>query len=228
MRVVVTGRNVIAVTQFRDLAVTIDKRWEGEAMRGLTDAGRRTKTQVQRAVFKQMAMKPGTYTSFVVHNTRGVPRKKKLSFEIFSYRGGAKINQYKGLKDVAPRGAAARRLNEGRDPADRGTVRSGVWNRPRIFKRSFSYRKGWFAMLPGRTHKAPKLFWTYGWKKNQPRSADGRFARSKRRYGKIRRLFGPALSKEIPQGDSLVTFRKVAPKLMREKIDRRMAKLMKY
>lgn len=228
MRIVTTGRNVKAIMQFRDLAVTLDKRWKTEAQRGLIDAGRRTKTRVQRAVFRQMGLKPGNYTGFVVQHTRGVSQKRHLAYEIFSHRGGAKIDKYKGLKSLEPRGAAARRMNEGRDVGDRGTVSSAVWNRPRVFKRSFAYNSGFFAMLPGRTHKAPRMFWTYGWKKNQPRGAGGRFAKSDRKYGKIRRLFGASLAKEIPQGDSLSTFQQVAPVMMQTHIGKRMAKIMKY
>lgn len=228
MRYVVRGENVKAIVQFRDLSLILkNKKFYPEVQRGMIDARRRTQTQVQRTVFKQMALKPGNYQNYVVKHTRGVTATP-LRQEIFSYRGGQKIEAYKGLKSLAPRGEAIRRLNQGRDPADKGSVTSSVWNKQRVFKRSFAYGSGWFAMLPGKTHKAPRMFWTFGAKKNQPRGPDGRFSQSTARYGKIRRLFGPALSKEIPQGDSLDTFQRVAPVMMQKHIGKRLAKIMKY
>ncbi len=228
MRIVVTGNNVKAILEFRELAALLGRKgWHAEAHRGMIDAGRRTKTQVQRSVFQQMALKGGTYTSHVVAHTRGISRKK-LEYRIFSYRGGQKVEWYKGLRALSSGGEAIKRFNQGREFGDAGTVMSSVWNVARVFKRSFTYSGGWFALRPGRSMKAPRIFWTFGAKEDQPRDARGRFAASDTRYGRIRRLFGPSLSKEIPQGDSLDTFQTVAPVMMEKHIGKRLTKLMRY
>ena len=229
MRVVGSGRNVEAIIGFRDMArILASERALIEAHRGVIDAGKKTKTQVQRAVYGQMALKSGRYSSYVVRNTRGVPRRERLSYEIFGVKGGIRVENYKGLKVLARTGRASRAFNKGRGFSDRGLVRSGVWNMPRVFKRSFAQGEGFFAILPGKGGKAPKAFWTYGLKPDQPRGPGGRFAESGRTYGKVRRLFGPSLMKEIPQGETLRTFQRVAPPLLAEKVTKRMAKIMKF
>lgn len=232
MRIVVRKYNIRAVIGFRDLAATLaSPKARTELHRGVIDAGRKVKTKVQKAVTRQMALKSGKYQSYVVSNTRGVPRKANLSFEIFSVKKGSSIEDYKGLMSVRSGGRAFRRMNAGRALDDKGTVRSSVWNNPRLFKRSFSAATGFFAFRPasaGSSGRAPKALWTYGLKPGQPRGADGRFAATGVRYGKVRRLFGPALGKEIPQDESLATFLREGPKELELHVSKRLKKLMRY
>ncbi|CCF19151.1 protein of unknown function [Pseudorhizobium banfieldiae] len=232
MRIVKRGTNLFLVLRMRDMARHLSNdRGRTELHRGVIDAGRRMKTINQKTVQRQMALKPGNYGSYVVAGTRGIPRKKTLSYEIFGVKGGAKIEQYKGLMSVKSSGRAARRMNAGRVTSDRGTVRSGVWNNPRVFKRSFATGTGFFAMRPpsaGTSSRAPKALWTYGSKPGQPRGADGRFAPSGTRYGKVRRLFGPSLMKEIPKDDSLDVFLRHGPALLERHVGKRLTKLMRF
>lgn len=203
-------------------------RAKSELMRGVIDAGRKTKTPVQKSVFSQMALKPGNYNSHVVAGTRGVPRKEILAYDIFGVKPGAKIEAYKGLRSVA----RDNKLNVGRKGIDKGTVRSGVWNNPRIFKRSFEGNAGGFyAMRPasaGTSTRAPKALWTFGLKVAQPRGARGRFASPNVHYGKVRRLFGPSLMMEIPEDQSLATFLTVGPVNLEQAVMKRVAKLMRF
>ena len=229
MRIQVSGNYVTVIPGWQaKVKLLTNKKFRTEAHRGVIDAGRKTKTQVQRAVNRQMALKPGMYTGYVVANTRGIPRSAALSYEIFGVKGGIKVENYKGLRALRPGGVAAGRMNAGRSDADKGYVRSGVWNNPRTFKRSFAENGGYFAMLPGTRKTAPKALWTFGLKPNQPRSGDGKFAASNRTYGPIRRLFGPSLMKEIPKDQSLATFHKVAPPLMKQHVEKRIAKFMRF
>lgn len=226
MRVVVHKQNVHLILTMKERAQIFGSgRWKREAFRGLDGAGRKTRTQVQRAVHKQMATKK---YSFVSGNTRGIANQGALTYEIFAFKGGQRVEEYKGLRALKITGAAAARLNADRDALDKGSVRSGVWNVPRVFKRSFATEKGFFAMRPGKGGRASKLLWTYGHKPDQPRDAQGRFAPSTRTYGPIRRLFGPSLMKEIPKDQSLATFQRVAPMMMEQKIVPRLEKLMKF
>lgn len=229
MRVIVIKQNVHVLLTMQERAKLLSSgRWKREAFRGVVDAGRRTKTQVQRAVHQQMAMK--SY-SFVASNTRGTPNQGALSFEIYAHKGGQRIEEYKGLRTLVQGGRTAGRFNKGRTIGDKGFVRSGVWNAPRTFKRSFAANGGFFAMLPGgagSSTRAPKALWTFGKKPNQPRDGEGRFASPGTTYGRIRRLFGPALGKELVKDQSLATFQKVAPRLLEEKVMKRMAKLITF
>lgn len=226
MRIVVRKHRVELILSMKERAeLFANGRWKVEAFRGLDAAGRRTKTRVQKAVHHQMATKK---YSFVSGSTRGVANQGALTYEIFAFKGGQRIEEYKGLQALKITGAAAARLNANRDALDQGSVRSGVWNVPRVFKRSFATGNGYFAMLPGKGGRASKLLWTYGSKPDQPRDDKGRFAPSNRTYGPIRRLFGPALRKELPKDESLATFQAVAPVMMEQKIVPRLAKLMKF
>lgn len=194
---------------------------------GIVDAGRRTKTSVQRAVYKQMNLKAGNYQGYVVAGTRGVPRKAILAYDIFGVKGGAAIEQYRGLRSVS----RGNRMNVGRSASERGAVRSGVWNNPRIFKRSFATKGGFYAMLPpgeGASTRAPRALWTYGLKSNQPRGTGGKFASSGVKYGKVRRLFGPSLMKEIPEDQSLATFLREGPQQLELHVGKRVEKLMRF
>ncbi|THK38665.1 hypothetical protein EHS39_09160 [Ensifer sp. MPMI2T] len=232
MRIIRSGTKLHLVLSFRDMARHLaSERGRTELHRGVIDAGRKVKTRVQRATVHQMALKAGNYQSYVVAGTRGVPRKATLSYEIFGVKGGSKIENYKGLMSVKSGGRAARRMNAGRKIFDQGTVRSGVWNNPRVFKRSFANAGGFFAMRPpsaGTSSVAPKALWTYGLKPGQPRGADGRFTPRGVRYGKVRRLFGPSLMKEIPKDESLAIFLKDGPVLLEQAVSKRLTKLMRF
>lgn len=227
MRIVVSSKNLnVLVSAEKKARVLASGKWRTEAFRGVVDAGRRTKTQVQRAVHKQMATKQ---YGFVSGNTRGTPRQAALAYEIYALKGGQKVEIYKGLRALASGGLVAAKFNAGRAGSDAGFVRSGVWNAPRTFKRSFASNGGYFAMLPGgKAGPAPKALWTYGHKPNQPRTAAGRFAPSGQKYGRIRRLFGPALRDEIGKDQSLATFMRVGPALLEQKVMARMVKLMTF
>lgn len=228
MRIVKTGQNLQLIGRFADMAERLgSQRGRTELHRGVVDAGRKVKTRQQKVVTHQMALKTGSYQSYVVAGTRGIPRQALLAFDIFGVKGGTDIDEYRGLRAVK----RSNRMNVGRTAMDRGTVRSGVWNAPRIFKRSFATDSGFYAIRPpeeGTTSKAPKILWTYGRKPGQPRGGDGRFASSNVQYGKIRRLFGPALMKEIPDGDSLDVFLREAPVVLEQSISRRLTKLMRF
>lgn len=229
MRIVTSGRNIQLLGEFAKIAERMaSPRARTELQRGVVDAGRKVKTRVQRAVTAQMGLRPGNYQSYVVANTRGVSRPALLAFDIFGVKGGADIEAYQGLRAVK----RGNRLNRGRGAAERGEVRSAVWNSPRIFKRSFATSAGdFYAMRPataGTTTKAPKIFWTYGRKEEQPRGPGGRFGKGNGKYGKLRRLYGPALLKEIPEDDSLATFMRIAPPLLQIEVEKRLTKLMRW
>jgi len=191
--------------------------WKSEVHRGLIDAGRRTTTPVMKAAQGQMAAK---CYGFVRNRTRQ-KSSDSLEYRILSHAGGARIEEYRGLRSVKSGRLAS---------PEAGGVSSAVWNSPRTFKRSFAASGGFFAMLPSGTQlkNAPKILWTYGEKPDQPRDGRGRFAPSNRTYGPIRRLFGPALNKELTQGETLATFMRVAPVMMEQKIMPRLEKLIKF
>ncbi|MBB4092448.1 hypothetical protein HGG72_08400 [Ochrobactrum pecoris] len=220
--------NISSLKSFTKLSDRLASgKFRDDLHRGVVDAGRKTKTKVQRAVTKQMNLKAGNYNKYVVAGTRGISRKAILAFDIFGVKGGTDIDEYRGLRSVSKRN----RLNVGRTALERGSVRSGVWNNPRIFKRSFEANGNFYSMLPpsaGTSSRAPKVLWTFGRKPNQPRGAGGKFASSGVQYGKIRRLFGPALMKEIPEDESLDTFLLFGPQLLELHVGKRLEKLMRF
>lgn len=228
MRIVRSGTNLQLIGEFGRMAERLATQGaRTELHRGVVDAGRKVKTQVQRTVSKQMAVRGGAYQSYVVANTRGTSRPTLLAFDIFGVKGGTDIETYQGLRAVKRRN----RLNMGRSAAERGEVKSGVWNNPRVFKRSFATDGGFYALRPasaGTTSKAPKIFWTYGRKPDQPRAAGGRFAKSSAKYGKIRKLYGPSLLMEIPEDESLETFMQIAPPILQIEVEKRLTKLMRW
>jgi hypothetical protein len=229
MRLKASGNFKSELRKFRNVPIRLSSdRFKTEAGRAVGDAGRRIKTRVQKTVYKQMALKPGTYQKVVVRNTRGFLRPGALKYEIYSHKGGLPIQNYKGLKALSTRGKVYKKSNEGRGSSDRGYVRSGVWNNPRTFKRSFANNNGFFAMLKKEAKRAPKALWTYGHKTSQPRGPDGKFAKSNKKYGVVRRLYGPSLAKEIPNGDSLKVFMSEGPVILREKVEKRMSKFMRF
>lgn len=229
VQVIVGKSDVKSLHAFTRLSARLEKgTLSVELHRGVVDAGRKTKTAVQRAVHEQMALMPGNYQGYVVAGTRGVPRRQLLAFDIFGVKGGGDIEMYRGLRAVK----ASSRLNKGRIDADRGMVRSGVWGNPRVFKRSFvGNAGGHYAMLPpgaGSSNRAPKALWTFGLKPDQPRGARGRFTSSGVKYGKVRKLFGPSLMKEIPEDESLATFYRVGVDHLEREVTKRLTKLMRF
>ena len=228
---VVVSKDFKHFMTFRQRATFLrDRKWRQEAHRGVIDAGRKTKTQVQRAVAKQMAVAPGAYQGYVVGNTSGIPRRKDLSFSISARQKGAKIQTYKGLRALSEKGRTAKRYNKGRSNFERGFVRSGVWNEPRTFKRSFARNGGFFALRPSSRTSAtlPKEFWTYGNKPNQPRDAQGRFKSTGRQGYSVRKLYGPALGKELDRDLSLKTFQRVAPVELEIQVKKRIARIVRF
>lgn len=228
MRIVKSGQHLQLIGDFADMADNLaSERAKTELHRGVVDAGRKVKTIVQKVVAEQMALKTGNYQSYVVAGTRGIPDRADLAFDIFGVKGGEHIEEYKGLKSVK----RSNRMNVGRSAMERGSVRSSVWNAPRVFKRSFATDTGFYAIRPesaGTTKKAPKALWTFGKKPEQPRGAGGKFASAGKSYGKIRTLFGPSLMKEIPQDDSADTFMRVGPVILEQSVAPRLAKLMRF
>ncbi|MDR6954136.1 hypothetical protein J2X65_003504 [Ancylobacter sp. 3268] len=228
MRIVKSGKDLQLIGRFAGMAeILASERARTELHRGVVDAGRKIKTRVQKAVAHQMALRSGNYQSYVVAGTRGIPRRELLAFDIFGVKGGTDIEEYRGLRAVA----RSNRMNLGRRGIERGTVRSSVWNNPRVFKRSFATDSGFYAFRPpeaGTTSQAPKILWTYGLKENQPRGANGRFASTNVQYGKVRRLFGPSLMKEIPEDESLEIFMREGPVFLLQSVEKRLTKLMRF
>lgn len=230
MRVVVE-RKLTQFVRFRDIPRLLSSpSLHIELHRGVVDAGRKTRTQVQKAVALQMAVTAGGYTANVVPNIRGIGRQSDLSFTIRGTGKGVRIQAYKGLRALSPRGRAAKAMNAGRSALDRGYVRSGVWNNPRTFQRSFAHGGEFFSLIPSAkgSSRLPEQFWTYGHKVNQPRSADGKFAAGGRSGFKVRRLYGPALGKELDKDQSLQTFLTFGPAELEIQVAKRVAKLMRF
>lgn len=116
-----------------------------------------------------MAVTAGGYTGYVVPNMRGISSPALLRFTIRATGKGSKIETYKGLRSLSPRGRAGKKMNAGRDPMDFGFVRSGVWNNPRTFQRSFEQGGQFLALIPSASgsSRLPKVLWTFGLKPNQ-------------------------------------------------------------
>ena len=231
MRVIV-HKNLHNLLKFHEISKVLSSpSLHRELGRGVTDAGRKVKTKVQRAVKQQMAVKDGYYQSVVSSQTRGRSNARALAFHITASNKGQSIEAYKGLRALSPTGSAAARLNQGRSALDAGTVRSGVWNRPRTFKRSFASGGGFFALRPsasGKTSSAlPKQFWTFG-DKNMPRDSQGRFKSPGRGKFTVRRLYGPALGKELDKDHALQTFLVEGPKELEIQVRKRIERIMKW
>lgn len=223
----VDRQNWEATVRFTSLAKRLESgKFTEQLFYGVVDAGRKTKTKVQKAVARQMAVKAGVYSSYVVKNTRGIPRRAILAYDIFGVKGGIGVENYRGLRVVKGR---SRKADAALPPGifARGTVRSGVWNNPRIFKRSFE-NGGFKAMLPGGNGRAPKSLWTFGLKPNQPRDSRGRFGATGIKYGKVRTLYGPSLLKEIPMGNSLETFFDFGPVELERQVAKRLTKILTF
>jgi len=201
--------------------------WKQQAYHRLVDAGRKTKTRVQRAAAQQMALKSGNYQSYVVANTRGIGNKGSLSFRITASAKGSDVEIYKGLRVLKSGGQAAKAMNAGRSLSDAGFVKSGVWNAPRTFKRSFESNGGLFSLIPGNgSARLPKAFWTFGKKEGQPRDGEGKFAKSGRQGFRVRRLYGPALGKELSKDQALTTFMTFGPKELETQMNKLLRKLI--
>ncbi|SER44015.1 hypothetical protein SAMN05421798_11069 [Pseudovibrio axinellae] len=230
MKVQVTLKTKHLVSFKKHSELLANGKWKQEAQRGVMAATKKVKTKVQKAAAKQMALKPGNYQSYVVKNTRAFSKPAELAGVIVANNKGGKIEIYKGLKALSSKGRTAKRYNSGRSVDDQGFVKSGVWNAPRTFKRSFSSNGGFFALIPGGSTSSalPKEFWTFGKKSSQPRDTKGRFKSSQRAGYRVRRLFGPALGKEMQKDQALITFKQEAPKELRVQVEKRIAKLVKF
>lgn len=230
MRVQITLKTKHLVSFMKHSKLLANGKWKQEAQRGVMAATKKVKTKVQRAVFKQMAVLPGNYQSYVAKNTRVFSKPSELAGVIVANNKGGKVEIYKGLKALSTKGSTAKRFNSNRSVDDAGFVKSGVWNTARTFKRSFASNGGFFALIRGgKTSSAlPKEFWTFGKKGNQPRDTQGRFKSSQRPGFRVRRLFGPALGKEMQKDQTLATFRKEAPKELKLQVEKRIAKLIKF
>lgn len=241
MAQIIVSRRLENMVAFEKVAALFgNKRWAKEAHRGVIDAARKTKTQVQHAVRDQMAVKPGSYQSYVVRNMRLKNNAAMLSATIFASAKGGQITDFKGLRELSINS----RLRTGnrsnllpgakyrRSKSMLGTVRSTVWNTPRIFKRSFASNGGYFALIRASGAKGnstmPKAFWTHDSRSNQPRDAAGRFAPQGAQKWRTRRLRGPALNKELDQGKSAQVFLTFGPAELERQVMKRMTRLMKW
>lgn len=214
------------------------QKWKPEVHRGVIDAGRKTRTQVRRALRHQMAVAGGHYQRYIVQNTKSRNSQVDLSYTIFSYDKGDYITTYKGLRALSTKGKAARRFNSGRLPLNQGFVRSSVWNAPRTFQRSFATSGGYFAWIPSDTPRKknpktgsymPRSLWTRDSRYWQPRDEQGRFSETgaKRKF-KVRKLYGPAINKELVLDESIKVFNEKGPQFLIEATNKRIARLLKY
>lgn len=194
-----------------------DGSWRKEVGRGVIDAGRRTKTATSKAAAEQMAAKS---TQKVGRNVRGAARDEGLAFETFAVKGGERIDEYRGLRVLKPSRKVIGPMA--------GTVASGVWNSPRTFFRSFAANGGYFQQIEGSSKTLHPALWTFGAKTTQPRDDGGRFGKSNQTYGKIERLYGGSIKKELVKDDSLATFHRVAPAMLVEKVVPRLEKLLRF
>ncbi|MBN9310989.1 hypothetical protein, partial [Devosia sp.] len=95
MQVVVT-KKLTNFVRFQDIPRLISRpNFRLELHRGVIDAGRKTRTQVQRAVAQQMAVTAGGYRGYVVPNMRGISKPSDLSFTIRGTGKGSPIETYK-------------------------------------------------------------------------------------------------------------------------------------
>lgn len=238
MRIVVGRSDLRPLKGFERLVdLLASNRGRGELFRGVVDAGRKTKTPVQKAVFRQMGLKPGTYNSVVVAGTRGIPRRELLAYDIYGVKGGQKIQLYKGLKvqKIFVPQSGAHRYSKVRAQINPGTIGSAIWNVPRVFQRSYSSGSNLFAIRAndgGGPGKAPRTLWSHDERKWQPRDmATGRFLpdpKNRLNWAASRILYGPSLMKEIPEDQSLITFLTVGPANLEVAVMKRVTKLMRF
>lgn len=208
-----------------------EPRLRKELHRAVIDAGRQTRTQVQRAVAQQMAVAPGAYQRYVVANMRFRSNQSQLSATLLASEKGGQITDFKGLRALKAGGRASRVANRGRGFP--GQVRSGVWNNSRVFKRSYEGAGGgYFALIRANGARGnstmPKAFWTHDSRANQDRDAQGRFAKMGAQKWRTRRLRGPALNKELDKDQSLATFMRVGPEKLERLVTRKMVSIMKW
>lgn len=233
MRVVVQ-KDLADFRKFRNIPPRLEKRFREEAYRGLRDAGRKMLTMVRKTARTQMNLRPGYYGSYIVAQTMGRPIKgNPMRYDIEGGTKGGYIPMYGGLK-----GGRKLRRKDGYNIQDleKGRVYSEVWNVGRIFKRSFATPGGWYALRPGNSLRAPRLLWTYGRKPNQGRDSFGRFMPTGKRYGKVRKLFGPSLYKELRDANRVkrgpnwihIRFMREAPVELELQVMKRVTKLMTF
>lgn len=229
MQLIVT-RRLQNFHKFGQIAHRIqNKTVQRELHRGVIDAGRKTRTQVRKAVREQMGVAPGSYTSYVVANT-GLRSGGNLQVSIWASAKGGQITDFKGLKALSPKGRLARRTNKGKNFP--GLVRSEVWNQSRVFKRSFAQNGGYFALIRASgapsNSTMPRAFWTADNHLTQPRDAMGRFADTGAQKWRLRRLRGPAINKELDKGQSLHVFMTFGPAELERQTNKRIDRILKW
>lgn len=229
MQIVVT-KHLGNLVKFNELPKLIAKPSSmRELQRGVIDAARKTRTKVRRAVKEQMGVAAGSYQSYVVANT-GLRASGPLSASIWASAKGGQITDFKGLRALSVTGRAAARANRGN--SFKGTVRSQVWNNPRVFKRSFESNGGYFALIRANGAKSnstmPKAFWTHGSRADQDRDSAGRFADTGAQKWRTRRLRGPAINKELDKGQTLATFMRYGPEELEAQTMKRLSRILKW
>lgn len=199
--------------------------------RGVISAAKKARTRVQRALKEQMAVAPGSYQKYIVANMRFRSNQTAMSATLMASAKGGEITDFKGLKSLSGKGRVAKRANRGKSFP--GLVRSGVWNAPRVFQRSFEDGGRFLALIPksgggGSSSTMPKAFWTHDERSWQQRGADGRFTKMGSQRWRVRRLRGPAINKELDKGQSLATFMSYAPAELEREIEKRIVSIMKW
>lgn len=229
MRIIVEKR-LRNLVEFKRISQYMgQKRFMTELGRGVIDAGRKVRTKVRKSVKEQMAVAPGSYQSYVVANT-GLRNHGPLAIGIWASAKGGQITDFKGLRALVAGGRASRIANRGQ--AFKGQVRSGVWNSPRVFKRSFHATGGYFALIRADGARSnstmPRAFWTHDSRSNQPRDGQGRFAETGAQKWRVRRLRGPAINKELDKGQTLHTFLTFGPEELERQTMKRIERILKW
>lgn len=228
---IVVSKNLGNLVKFNELPKLIAR---PSAMRdlhrGVIDAARKTRTKVRRAVRDQMGVKPGSYQSYVVANTGLRTSGPPLQASIWASAKGGQIDDFKGLRALAMNGRVSKAANRGK--GFKGTVRSAVWGKPRVFKRSFADNGGFFALIRANGAKSnstmPRAFWTHDSRANQPRDGEGQFAKTGAQKWRTRRLRGPAINKELDKGQTLATFMSYGPQELEAQTMKRLSRILKW
>ncbi|MFN3130569.1 hypothetical protein [Roseibium sp.] len=206
MKVELTVRNRGAIDWFAGIPKKLQgPRFKRELGRAVADAGRKTKTRVQRKVKQQGGFRLARDVS---QNTQGVSELGALRYRIFSNQRGMTLGHYKGLRSLK-----------------RGGIKTGIWNAPRTFESGYAESGRYF--IPKGEGERRRI--TFGHKPNQPRDGRGRFAVSKIKYASGRHeLFGPAVRSELGRDDSLREFKTFAPAELGRQVQKRITKLLRY
>ena len=202
------------------------ERWRTEAFRAVVDAGRRTKTQVQRAVHKQMATRR---YSMVTSNTRGTPKRADLAYEIYAFIGGQRIEEYKGLQALAGRRQGGRQVQR----------RSHGWRSRHgpvgclECRRACSSDRSQPTAVSSLCCQAATAL---GRRRHCGRSAGRNSSRATRRGASLRPVAptvrsagcsGRLCARSSSRMNSLATFRRVGPTMLEQKVMKRIGKYMR-